>query len=106
MAKRDDGVSWLPGAAAALAIVSCYGTALLVAALSLLGVSVAINERAWAGAISLFAGLAVILIGLSGWKRRIAGPALVGGVGLALILWTMYGAYSRFVASGKRRSPA
>jgi rhodanese-related sulfurtransferase len=95
MAKRDGSVSWLPGAATALAIISCYGTALLVAALSLLGVSVAVNERAWAGAISVFAGLAVILIGLSGWKRRILGPTVVGVVGLAFILWAMYGAYSR-----------
>jgi hypothetical protein len=39
--------SWLPGAATALAIISCYGTALLVGLLSLLGISLVIDPRAW-----------------------------------------------------------
>ncbi len=97
MAKGVGKMAWLPGMATVLAIVSCYGTALLIGSLSLLGVSVAINERAWAGAISVFAGLAVILIGASGRKRRISGPTLVAAIGLAFILWAMYGDYSRVV---------
>jgi rhodanese-related sulfurtransferase len=97
MAKHSGRTWWLPGAATGLALLSCYGTTLLIGLLSLLGVSVAINERAWAGAISVFAGLAAILIAVSGWKRRISGPALVGIIGLAFILWAMYGAYSRLV---------
>jgi rhodanese-related sulfurtransferase len=91
MAKHSGRTWWLPGAATGLALL----TALLIGFLSLLGISVAINEHAWAGAISVFAGLAVILIAASGWKRRIMGPTLVGIIGLAFILWAMYGAYSR-----------
>jgi hypothetical protein len=30
-------------------------------------------------------------------KRRIFGPTLVAAIGLAFILWAMYGAYSRVV---------
>jgi len=86
--------SWLPGVATALAIISCYGTGLLLGVLSLLGVSVAVNERAWAGAISVFAALAAVLIGVSSWRHRIVHPAVFAIVGLVLILWTMYGAYA------------
>jgi arsenite methyltransferase len=87
----------LARAATALAIVSCYGTMLLVAALSLLGISLAINERAWAGAISGFAALAVLAIAASFRRHRSVGPILVATSGLALILWAMYGSYSRAV---------
>jgi rhodanese-related sulfurtransferase len=86
---------WLAGAATGLAVISCYGTGFLIGVLSLLGVSVALNERAWAGAISVFAVLAAALIGVSSWRRRVVHPAVIAAVGLALILWTVYGAYSR-----------
>ena len=97
MANNGSKISWLPGAAAVLAIVSCYGTALLIGLLSMLGVSVVVNERAWAGAISVFAALAVILIGSSTRRHRIAGPVVIAGTGLAFILWTLYVNYSRVV---------
>lgn len=97
MARDGSKISWLPGAATVLAIVSCYGTALLVGLLSILGVSVAVDERAWAGAVSIFAGLATILIGVSARKRRSFGPMLVAAVGFAFILWVLYGVYSRAV---------
>ncbi|MGH7226186.1 MAG: MerC domain-containing protein [Gemmataceae bacterium] len=97
MAIHRSKISWLPGAATALAIVSCYGTALLTGLLSMLGVSMVINEGAWAGAISLFAGLAVAFIGASGRRQRIFGPTVISTAGLAFILWAMYGAYSRIV---------
>ena len=97
MAIHRSRISWLPGATTALAVVSCYGTALLTGILSMLGVSMVINEGAWAGAISVFAGLAVAFIGASGRRQRIFGPTVVGIVGLAPILWAMYGGYSRIV---------
>lgn len=95
----DDGskISWLPGAATALAIISCYGTALLIGLLSILGVSVAVDDRAWAGAISVFAALAAIFIGASGRKRRIVGPTVAATIGLAFILWAIYGNYGRII---------
>lgn len=97
MAKDREKIAWLPGLATALAIVSCYGTTLLIGALSALGISVAINERAWAGAISVFAGLAAILIWASGRRRRVFGPTLLAAAGLGFVLWAMYGTYSRVV---------
>lgn len=97
MAVHRSKLFWLPGAATALAIVSCYGTALLAGILSMLGVSMVINESVWAGLISVFAGLAAGFIGASGRRLRIFGPTAIGTVGLAFILWAMYGAYSRTV---------
>ena len=89
--------SWLAGAATVLAIISCYGTGLLLGVLSLLGFSVALNEQVWAGAISVLALLAAVLIAISSWRRRTTSPTVLAAIGAALILWTMYGAYSRIV---------
>ena len=97
MSNGNDKFSWLPAAATVLAVVSCYGTTLLVGLLSLLGVSLAINERAWAGAISVFALLAAMLIATSGRRRRVVGPSLSAAIGVAFILWAMYGTYSRVI---------
>src|SRR3546814_17928524 len=70
---------WLAGAGTLLAILTCYGTLALVALLSVLGVSIAIHEGAWAAAISAFAGLAVFGVAL-GYRRHgaLRPPALAG----------------------------
>lgn len=95
--SADSKTSWLPGAAAALAILSCYGTTVLIGLLSLLGISLAINEGIWAAAISAFAILATIGIATSYRRHGIIGPTVVAVLGLGLILWVMYGSYSRGV---------
>lgn len=97
MSDSAGKISWLPGAATALAVLSCYGTTVLIGLLSLLGISLAINERAWAGAISLFAVLSAIAIASSYRRHRVTGPLAFGAIGLALILWVMYGSYSRII---------
>jgi rhodanese-related sulfurtransferase len=89
--------SWVPGAATALAILSCYGTAAAIGLLSLLGVSLALDEGIWAGAISVFATLAAIAIAASYRRHRIVGPTAIAALGLGLILWVMFGSYSRAV---------
>ena len=96
----SDGSSkafWLPRLATVLAVLSCYGTTMLIGLLSLLGVSLAINERAWAGAIGVFATLATIAIVVSYRQHRIVWPTVIATLGLALVLWAMYGSYSRIV---------
>lgn len=89
--------SWWPGAATALAVLSCYGTTALIGLLSLLGVSLAIDERAWAGAIAVFSLLAAIAIAVSYQRHRAIGPAISATIGFVLILWVMYGSYSRIL---------
>ncbi|MCC2664367.1 MAG: uncharacterized protein K0S35_2289 [Geminicoccaceae bacterium] len=84
----------LAAAGTILAILACYGTLLLVAALSALGVTFAINEGAWASAIVFFALLATAGLAL-GWRQhQTTWPLLLGGLGLALILWAMFASYS------------
>jgi len=89
--------SWLPRVATVLAILSCYGTTVLIGLLSLLGLSLAVDERVWAGAISVFAALAAVAIAASYRRRHSIGPGAVAVGGLALILWVMYGSYSRII---------
>lgn len=86
---------WLPGVATILAVLACYGTTLVVVLLSLLGISIAVNEHAWAGAISAFAALATIAIGASYRRHGSIWPTVIAVPGLVLILWAMYGSYSR-----------
>lgn len=95
--RNGNRAAWLPGAAAALAILSCYGTALLIGLLSLVGISLAVDERVWAGAISGFALLAAVAIVVSYRRHHIIGPPIAAAIGFALIFWVMYGSYSRVI---------
>lgn len=97
MSNRSSKASWLPRAATALAVLSCYGTTVLIGLLSLLGVTLAIDEGAWAGAIAVFAALAAIAVAMSYRRHRIVGPMVVAALGLGLILWVMFGSYSRVI---------
>jgi arsenite methyltransferase len=88
---------WLPGVATILAIAACYGTLLVVAALSLLGTTLVVHEGAWAGAISLFALLAVVGMALGYRRHHMLAPLVIAVISLALILWVMFGSYNRII---------
>ncbi len=90
-----DKTSWLPRAATALAILSCYGTTVLIGLLSLVGVSLALNETIWAGAISFFAILATGAMAVSYRRHQTVGPLVIAVLGLGLVLWVMYASYNR-----------
>jgi len=89
--------SWFPRATTALAVLSCYGTTALIGLLSLLGVTLAINEGVCAGVIAILAALAAVAIAVSYRRHRIVGPTVVAALGLGLILWVMFGSYSRVI---------
>ncbi len=94
----SDGSSkalWFPRAATALAVLSCYGTTALIGLLSLLGISLAVDDGIWAGAIGGFAAVAAIAIAAAYRRHRSVGPTVIAACGLGLILWVMYGSYSR-----------
>lgn len=97
MSDGSSKASWFARAATALAVLSCYGTAVLIGLLSLLGVTLAINEGVWAGAIAILAALATVAIAVSYRRHRILGPTAVAALGLGLILWVMFGWYSRVI---------
>jgi hypothetical protein len=64
-------------------ILACYGTLAILGLLSLMGVSIALQEGAWASVISAFAVLAAIGIMLHYRRCRAIGPVIlaVGGRG-------------------------
>jgi hypothetical protein len=93
--KATPRFGWLAGAGTVLSITACYGTLAVVSVLSLLGVTLAINPGVWAGAISLFALLALGGVALSYRRHRIGGPLAIAAIGAALVVWAMVGSYSR-----------
>lgn len=97
MSDASSTTTWIPRAATVLAILTCYGTTLLIGLLSLLGVTLAVHEGLWAGAIAAFAALAAIAMAVSYRRHRVIGPTVVAVVGTALILWAMFGSYNRFI---------
>jgi hypothetical protein len=90
--NRVQNSSWLAGAGALLSIAACYGTLGLVALLSMMGVTLALNVDIWAGVIVAFALLAVIGVTLGYRKHRNANPVRLAVIGAALVTWAMYGA--------------
>ncbi len=84
--------SWLAGASALLSLTACYGTLGLVALLSMMGVTLALNVDIWAGVIVTFALLAVIGVTLGYRRHRNANPVRLAVIGAALVIWAMYGA--------------
>ncbi len=93
--NSSDRLGWFPGIATVLAIVTCYGTLLVVGTLSLLGVTLVVNQDAWAGAISVFAVLAVVGVALGYRRHHVIGPLVIAAIGAVIILWVMFGVYSR-----------
>ena len=77
------------------ALLACYGTFALVGLLSVLGVSIAINAAAWAGVITVFAGLTAVGIALGLRRHRRPAPVVLALFGFALIAWEMLGRYGR-----------
>jgi hypothetical protein len=90
--EKSRDTSWLAGASALLSLIACYGTLGLVALLSMMGVTLALNVHIWAGVIIAFALLAVIGVTLGYRRHRNANPVRLAVIGAALVIWAMYGA--------------
>lgn len=84
-------------AATAVALLACYGTMALVAALSVMGLSLAVDEGLWAVAIAAAAVIAVAATGLNLRRHGRSWPLLLAASGAALILYAMFGAYHPLV---------
>ena len=79
-ASSANGFDWLAGAATLLAIAACYGTLVLISALSLMGIMLAPHEGAWAAVISALAMVAAAGV-LMGYRRHGALPPLILALG-------------------------
>lgn len=89
--------NWLAPVATALSLVACYGTLAAVALLSALGVTIALNEVVWAGAIVFFAGLTFAALLIRRRKHGRLAPVTLAGVGVLLIGFTMLISYARII---------
>lgn len=88
---------WLAGAATVLSLAACYGTLAIIAILGVLGFTIALDERLWAGAIVAFATLAFAGLGLGVRRHGRPWPILIGGAGLATVAYVMYGQYNQLL---------
>ncbi|MDT8854979.1 MerC domain-containing protein [Paracoccaceae bacterium Fryx2] len=88
---------WLAPLAAALSLVACYGTLAAIGLLGVLGVTIALNETVWAGAILLFAGLTFALLLVRLRRHGRLAPVALAGIGLLLIGFTMLVSYDRII---------
>lgn len=99
-AQAAHPLKWIGLLSALLAILACYGTSLVVLGVSLLGVTLAVDEGAWAAAVSLFALLAFLGVAPGYLRHRKAAPGVLALSGAALTIWAMLGQYNWIVELG------
>ena len=73
-----------------MAACACYGTLAAIAVLSLLGVTLAVNDAAVASVVALLAVLAAAVVGLGIRKHGSAAPVVPAAVGAALIAFVLF----------------
>ena len=95
--KGSQKLSLFPGVAAFLAFFACNGSVVLVTIFSLFGVTIVINPHIQAATISLFALLTLGFVFLIYIRHRDIRPVFLAGVGAALVVGTMYIAFSKAV---------
>jgi len=88
-------LSWLGSATSLIAVVACYGTLAAVALLSLVGVSVDIDESFMVKLITALLVLALLGMGNSFRLHRHAGPLLLSIAAAAVLFQVFYGKYSK-----------
>lgn len=94
---------WLAPLAAALSLLTCYGTLAAIALLGALGVGIALNEEVWAGGIVLFALLAVVALVL--WWHCADGRAVICLAHVTNQMRTIEGDFERGEADGTAYAP-
>tara|TARA_R110002167_G_scaffold58377_5_gene165453 strand:+ start:1300 stop:1671 length:372 start_codon:yes stop_codon:yes gene_type:complete len=88
---------WVAPTATALSLVACYGTLAAVALLGALGVTIALNEAVWAGAIVVFAWSTLLALWIRRSRHRRHWPIALVAIGVALITFTMMVVYDRVI---------
>lgn len=89
--------NWFAPVATALSLVACYGTLAVVTLLSALGVTIALNEAVWGGAIVLFAGLTFVALLVRRRKHDRLAPVALASIGVLLIGFTILISYARLI---------
>ena len=84
---------------AVLAFLACNCTFILIAMLSAIGISIAINPHLQAAAISLFAVITLLLVFIDVKKHQNLGPLILAAVASATLIGTMYIYFNKVVES-------
>lgn len=91
--RPPQGKPALPLLGVLLAVLSCYGTTVLLMILSGFGIARRPNGSIWAIVIVAFAALGVF--GMVRRRRVNGAPLIMAVIGLGLLGWVMFGRYSR-----------
>jgi len=89
------GFAWLGSVTGLLAVTTCYGTLAVVALLSVIGISIEIDEGLL---VKLISGLLVLVLVGMGYSYRLhrhPGPLLLSMASAAVLVWVFYGSYSK-----------
>lgn len=97
--KNSGKPGWLPGATAILAFIACNGLFILVAILSVFGITIVINPHIQAGVISLFAALTLGFVFLGYRTHHVRGPMILSAIGAVLVIGSMYIYFNKLVES-------
>ena len=92
-------LGWLPGATAILTFIACNGLIILVAILSVFGITIVINPHVQAGVISLFAALTLAFVFLGYRTHHVRGPMIMSAVGAVLVIGSMYIHFNKIIES-------
>jgi SAM-dependent methyltransferase len=77
----------------AVSFLACYGTLGALALLSAAGVSLAVNETAWASVVVLGAGLAAAAVAARAWRYGGWLAAALAAAGASAVTWTQFAGY-------------
>ncbi len=87
-AVRAIGRRGLAGASAlVLSVLACYGTLAATALLPVAGITLAVDQAAWSGAILAFAALAILAIGVGARRHGAYVPLGIGLAGAAILAY-------------------
>ncbi len=93
-AQSSNRFSWLSSTTSLLAVGTCYGTMAAVALLSVVGVSVQINEGVFIKVITGLLAVAIFGTAFTFRRHRNPGPLLLSIAAAGLLLWVFYGSYN------------
>ena len=98
-ASTDKPQGKLAAVFAVFAFIACNGLVILIAAFSLVGVSISINPHIQAAAISLFGVVTLGLVFNGFRKNRRIGPLILATVATAVLIATMYIHFNKIIES-------
>jgi hypothetical protein len=97
--RKSGSASRLAPLFALLAFLACNGTLILIAALSAIGISIAINPHLQAAAIALFAVATLLLVFKDTRKHQNLGPFILAAVATTTLIGTMYIYFNKVIES-------